>query len=173
MDLHDLFENNRLHLLKKANMLIANLNRKLANTSQPLEEDQHKLESVLSIINELNSFDLVLEDHVNDIQSFVLDMVISLKERGLKSIPLSKLENELAKNGLETDKQFLIDFLSDIEGVQEVDPGNDKIIFNTNIDRGVSDEEAAEEKAAMKNIATKVAKDNIKRDNNGRKLEIK
>jgi len=173
MNFHDLFEEKQLLVLKKANKLVYELNKRLAESNEPLKEVEDQLKNVLSIINEVNCHEIFLEDYVNDVESFILDLVISLKERGLSSIPLSKIELELRGMGLELDKQFLIDYLSEIDGVQEVIPSEDAVIFNTSVDRGVSDDEAAREKEKLKTTATKVAKSNMKDANKGRKVEIK
>lgn len=173
MNFQDLFEEKQLLVLKKANRLVYDLNKKLVESDQPLQEVENQLKNVLSIINEVNHYEVFLEDYVNDVKSFILDLVISLKERGLSNVPLSKIETELHSRGLEIDKQFLIDYLSEIDGVQEVIPSEDDVIFNTSVDRGVSDDEAAREKERLKTTATKVAKSNMKDANKGRKVEIK
>ncbi|NJO62658.1 MAG: hypothetical protein HC836_31840 [Richelia sp. RM2_1_2] len=99
-------------------------------------------------------------------QNYILDVVISLRSREIDKVPLSVIEHHLKAIGMEIDKQFLIDFLSSINGVVEVNPGRDEVIFNTaGPERGVSDDEAAREQEKIEKTATKVAKDNIEKSN--------
>ena len=169
----DLFGTDKF--LVDANILVASFNKRIVEARKFAPSDVANLKEerqrVLENINQYTS-DMFLEDYVNDTEAFILDLVISLKERGIDKMPLSALQRELAENGLEIDTEFLVDYLSTIDGVQEVNPGEDEIVFNTSIDRGVSDDEAAKEKEQMKKTATKVAKDNLEKDNEVPNLEI-
>jgi len=164
MDLNDLFKGNDSFLIR-ANSLVATLTRKISEAKKInpsfVPVLMEKRNATVKCINEYTS-NMFLEDHVEDIEAFILDLIISIKERGVDKMPLSLLQKELVKNGLEVNTEFLVDYLSNIDGVQEVNPGKDSIVFNTSVDRGVSDDEAAKEKEKIHKTAVKTAQDNLK-----------
>ena len=173
----DLFENEKSSRLKRANILVSKLKQRIieAKTLAPqrisaLKEWQKDVLEYIEFINNPNRF---VEDHVQDVESFIIDMVISLRARGLSSFSLSKLEKELIENGVEVDSEFLVDYLANLDGIQEVNPGEDEVVFNTSVDRGVSDDEAAKEKDQIKKSAAKVANDTLDKKNDVPTVEIK
>lgn len=171
MNLDELFDDQKVFLLTLANTLVSKLNRQLGESKDsPLLLAQQK--SLLKFIKgSILSED---QEYLDQMQSYIIDMIVALRSRGVDKAPLSMIVNELNNAGFEMDKQFLITFISSIDGVTEVNPGRDEIVFNTSgPDRGVSDKEAEKEKKDIKKTAAKVAKDNIKKGNEVPNLEKK
>ncbi len=174
MHLTELFKSDHLMYLCTFNQLVAKTNKKLRETTDPkqIANLKEKRLNYLSLVKQLNE-SIIEEDYVNDVESFIVDMVVALKGRNLESFPLSAFSAELAKNGLELDQQMLVDFLSNVDGVEQVIPGEDQIVFNASgLERGVSDDEAKKEKDNIKKTAANVAKTNLKKNQQGREVEI-
>lgn len=174
MKFNDLFGSNES--LSKANRLLASINQRIVEAKRSFPDSVSSLmefrDEVVEYIDQ-HTAAMFLEDHVADTEAFIVDMIVAIKGRGVDKMPLSALEKELAENGLEIDSEFLIDFLSRIDGVTEVNPGMDEVVFDTaGPDGSDSEDEQAKDQANIKKTATKVAKDNMKDDNKGRKTEI-
>ena len=162
MDLDELFGNDLEEMLSSANLLVSKVNRDITEAKKASSDTSALLEyreEVLEFINDL------VEGHVEDTEAFIIDMVVSLRERGLSEVSFSKFVRELEENGFEVNHELLINWLTTVNGVKEVIPAEDKIIFDTQIaDRSKSDKEEEKDKKKIKKTATKVAKDNIKDD---------
>lgn len=174
MYLVELFQSND-NFLSKANSLLLTLNKSLNESASSIEHQKllAQRDTVLEYIRKINNKRL-LENYAGALRSVILDNIIAVKARGVDRMPLSVIQKTLSNSGFDVDIDFLVDFISNIEGVQEVVPGDDAIIFNTQVERGVSDDEAAAEKQEIEKTATKVAKDNIEKGNTVPKsVEIK
>jgi ribosomal protein L12E/L44/L45/RPP1/RPP2 len=121
----------------------------------------------------LESFFAVEDEspYVKEIEGYIMDLIISLKGRGISSVPFQAIKNELAQSGIDVDDEYLADFISNIAGVKEVVPGGNVEFNVAGADRQTSPDKAEQEQEKIKKTATKVAKDDLSNKNKGRQVE--
>ena len=57
--------------------------------------------------------EILKEDYNNQMDSFVLDLVMGYQASGIREIPLDRIVKELNESGFQVDKNFLVQFFSD------------------------------------------------------------
>jgi uncharacterized protein YicC (UPF0701 family) len=136
---------------------------------------RQKKESNMKLDELLESFFTVEDEtpYMQGMEGYIVDLIVSLKARGISNVPLQMIKTELAQSGFDVDDEYLADVISNIDGVKEVVPGGN-IEFNmTPSEPGKSPEEAEREQQKMKNTATKVAQNDLENKSKGREMEKK
>lgn len=98
------------------------------------------------------------ENHIQNMVSFILDLIISLKSQDITEINLDQFLKEIIKKGYDVDKKFLIDLLMSTNLVEKVE--SNKIFFKKEeIDnRTISKDLEKSHSEKVKKLASKAIK---------------